>query len=631
MIKPPTIFSHSKFGKRGGDSNGINMKRLQESDSMSENELPHNKSENDRPEPPPRPDTGAFIEPPPLPPKKQFSDIVIRPNSNTSNSSGGSRSVETTRYDYLSGKKLTSSDDTAPPLPLPSRRLGKSDTSFPGPQRPQKKMEDDYLTPITSTDIPTLLPPPQKKDPSKMTRGPRRSDYESSSQIKDTSPNLMESQPPDPAITEMTLTNLLSLGIKDMAKKLNVPESKLSTMTLIELTSYLSKFLENSKQQQTSSTPPVVATFKVNFDQPMQLAQDDTFFAKFDDNFGEDDKFEPDFDKLNNLKPNTPPPSADRYAAFREIIIEQEIVQPSVSPTIQFEEERKSSITGEKQDGRLSTSLDFEKAVEAQINRLSPNMQIGSVEMAPPPPPIAKIDTKITEKIANAKDRYAALRDIILVEDLFEKPSVPLTSSSNSEEKEEDLFESFDESKITHQQQDEINQTDDREQISPEINISAAIGITDAPPDPEMLSSDSNQNNNNNLSTTNMSNRDDIEIDEYMNRAISNLSINSRGNLSPAVSATSKSPTTKMAQSANASTSPMRIQNNGSSKSPCGGIEQSMSSLSVHVNDMSTSPIPIQKTPDPLPPVKQEGSCSDVSPEVVNDKEGIFCSVLVYF
>lgn len=268
----------------------------------------------------------AFVEPPPLPPKKQFSDIVIRPNSNISNSS-----VETTRYDYLSGKKLTQQEDTAPPLPLPSRRLGKSDTSFPGPQRPQKKIEDDYLTPITSTDIPTLLPPPQKKDPSKMTRGPRRPDYESTQHIS-MSPNFMQEtyrKKPEPAITEMTLTHLLSLGIKDMAIKLNVPESKLSTMTLIELTSYLSNFLENSKQHdQTpvksfiSQSPPMAATFKVNFDQGVHSStHDDSFFAKFDDNFGEDDSFEPDFDKLNNLKPVTPPPSADRYVGHGTILL----------------------------------------------------------------------------------------------------------------------------------------------------------------------------------------------------------------------------------------------------------------------------------------------------------------------
>lgn len=49
------------------------MRRLQESDSHSENEIV--------PEPPPRPrpELNVHTEPPPLPPKKQFSDIVIRP------------------------------------------------------------------------------------------------------------------------------------------------------------------------------------------------------------------------------------------------------------------------------------------------------------------------------------------------------------------------------------------------------------------------------------------------------------------------------------------------------------------------------------------------------------------------
>ncbi|XP_063697678.1 protein disabled isoform X2 [Culicoides brevitarsis] len=639
MMKPPTLFSHSKFGKR--DSN---MRRLQESDSMSENELPQMSSSkksdsrdykligSDRPEPPPRPETGSgskFIEPPPLPPKKQFSDIVIRPNSSNSNSS---RSVETTRYDYLSGKKLPQQQqDEAPPLPLPSRRLGKSDTSFPGPERPQKKLDDDYLTPITS--IPQLLPPPQKKDPSKMVRGGRRTDYESTDLFQETPPE----KPSEPPITEMTLTHLLSLGIKDMAVKLNVPESKLSTMTIIELTSYLSKFLETSKQQQQQqdqtpakpfvSPSPPAAAFKVNFDQPIprHQPQDDQFFAKFDDNFGEDDHFEPDFEKLNDLKPVTPPPSADRYAAFREIIIEPEVTPPqmqSMSPQMDNSQEEfysiKSTTTSatekaseKPQDGRLSTSLDFEKAVEAQINRLSPNLQIGSIEPTPPPPVVAKIDTKITEQIANAKDRYAALRDIILVEDLFEKPAInnPPTSSSNSEEKEEDLFESFDESKIANLEQQNPQEEENEQMASPEINISSAIGITDAPIEPQDSQEILSELNSNNLTTTS-NNRDDIEIDEYMNRAISNLSINSRGNLSPAVSG--KSPT--MAQQANASTSPMRLQGT-TSKSP---VSLMSNNLSVHVNDMSTSPIPIQKSPEVVMEAvkeQQEGSLSDVSPQ----------------
>lgn len=52
-------------------SNSKDVRRLQESDSCSENEIV--------PEPPPRPETHLQSEPPPLPPKKQFSEIVIRP------------------------------------------------------------------------------------------------------------------------------------------------------------------------------------------------------------------------------------------------------------------------------------------------------------------------------------------------------------------------------------------------------------------------------------------------------------------------------------------------------------------------------------------------------------------------
>lgn len=556
---------------------------------------------------------------------------------------------------------MTQQDETAPPLPLPSRRLGKSDTNFPGPQRPQKKIGDDYLTPISSSDIPTLLPPPQKKDPSKMTRAPRRQDYEST-QMKNTSPNFLQDtfshKKPDPAISEMTLTHLLSLGIKDMATKLNVPESKLSTMTLIELTSYLSNFIENSKQYDqtpaksfSAPSPPIVATFKVDFDQPIPLStQDDSFFAKFDNNFGEDASFDADFNQMNNVNNAPVQPSADRYAAFREIIIEPEVSsdqnQPSLSPQMDSQDEFfsiKSTGVPEKQDESLSISLDFEKAVEAQINRLSPNLQVGAFEQVAPPI-VKKIDTKITEHIANAKDRYAALRDIILVEDLFDTQAIPPTSSSNSEEK-EDLFESFDDIKIVTptQQHESTSQAGDTDHTSPEIKISSVIGIEDEPQGFQGTNNGSqeilSEFNTNNISTT-TSNRDDIEIDEYMNRAISNISINSRGNLSPAALVTgscSKSPT-KMSQSANASTSPMRLQNNTSSNRSPSIVNQlapSVSSLSVQVNDMSTSPIPTQKSPETVAVTLdktsqkhvKEGSFSDVSPEVMKKKEGKFLSL----
>lgn len=46
------------------------MRRLQECDSFSENET--------APEPPPRTETNLHSEPPPLPPKKQFSDFHVK-------------------------------------------------------------------------------------------------------------------------------------------------------------------------------------------------------------------------------------------------------------------------------------------------------------------------------------------------------------------------------------------------------------------------------------------------------------------------------------------------------------------------------------------------------------------------
>lgn len=235
------------------------MKRLEESDSFSENET--------APEPPPRPDVNSHLEPPPLPPKKQFSDIVIRPRV----ISPQSISRETIRYDYLSATKQNHSShdkqntDDPPSLPMPLRRISRPESTaisnstiqYPGPGRPEKKREDDYLTPILiKNDVPLLHPPPKAK-------GSRNRRPES------TTPNLpagnkvptlsdlendMSDQPTiiTQSIPDITLSQLLTLGIDDLASKLNVPCSKLSTMTIVQLTKYLSDYIERSSQQSVS-------------------------------------------------------------------------------------------------------------------------------------------------------------------------------------------------------------------------------------------------------------------------------------------------------------------------------------------------------------------------------------------
>lgn len=514
----PHLFSQ-KYSKR--DSNSINMRRLQESDSLSENET--------APEPPPRPDSSSHAEPPPLPPKKQFSDIVIRPSPLSINR-------DTTRYDYISqSRRNQHNDQNSPALPLPSRKVTRTDSSFPGPGRPAKRVkdEDEYLTPISSKNDmqPILLPPPQRG--STKNRG-RRHPEPVSAAGSDT--NVKPEKTIDISLPDITLSQLLTLGIDDLAAKLNVPTNKLSTMNIVELTKYLSEFIEKSSQKSVPPPDPPVqktqseALFKVSFDD----SNDQTFVAKFDDNFGDDNNcFVPNFDNFNEKAAVTQTTtSVDRYAVFR--IMDQEL---------------KSQEDDEPQNDNTSSFSDNDSNEEATPASIAP---------------VPRIDTKITLAISQAKDRYAALRDIILVEDLFDKPN-PLVL-----QKQED--DDFDQAENSCMNDDSDNKaTDNENESSPEINISINLdeendALTDLKPSPILGS------------------KDDLEIDEYMNRAISNLSLDSRDHLSPSIS---KSPITKLQ---NASTSPIRLQKQQQLLSQ---ITQKAPSL----NDMSTSPIPIQKSP----------------------------------
>lgn len=610
----PNLFGQ-KFSKR--DSNSINMRRLQESDSLSENET--------APEPPPRPDhTGSHIEPPPLPPKKQFADIVIRPTPRSGGSGitagtlGGSGGSTKERYDYVGSKfeaKNQSTNENAPPLPLPSRKVNRGDGTSPG--RPFKKLneEDDYLQPIPAkSDIPTLLPPPQRKDASK-TRAARKSETDPRNLDEPTPPAHTKSptcRDRESLLPDITLSQLLTLGIDELATKLNVPVSKLSTMTLVELTSYLSEFIENSKTSPSSATSlkedadnndsPV---FKVNFDDH----DDATFVAKFDDNFGEDNTFVANFDSMNMQSvqsSSTLPaqvsagPAIDKYAVFREII-EQEI-GPSQEP--QKPEQEKS--------GSDFASLDFDKEVASEMNRLSPNITGDHfaaspsqshtfADASPVPVPIKKIDTKITEVISQAKDRYAALRDIILVEDLFEKPNPPPKSVAPIARMESSSFEDRD-TEDEHKFETNFDDMPQVESHSPEINISDADINDEFCQQPESqdrslpgLELPESQS----LSFRNTP-KEDLEIDAFMQKAVSNLSLHSAGQQSPAPNqSASGGLTVKSPQFHTSSTSPNRpLQSRSPAAASTMPQNASVENLArTTLNDMSTSPIPAAKSP----------------------------------
>ncbi|XP_055620361.1 protein disabled isoform X2 [Toxorhynchites rutilus septentrionalis] len=619
----PNLFGQ-KFSKR--DSNSINMRRLQESDSLSENET--------APEPPPRPDSGSHIEPPPLPPKKQFADIVIRPSprsgpSATPNSGGSTRE----RYDFIGSKlesKSQSTGDNAPPLPLPSRKVNRADSSSPG--RPFKKLneEDDYLQPITSkSEIPTLLPPPQRKDASK-TRAARKSETDPRNLDEPTPPAHSKSptsRDKESLIPDITLSQLLTLGIDELATKLNVPVSKLSTMTLVELTSYLSEFIENSKtspsvaswnQEAENSDSPV---FKVNFDDQ----NENTFVAKFDDNFGEENSFVANFDHLNQqqahrtVAPPAPPP-VDKYAVFREII-GQEI---GSSPEPHKGDSRETGLN--------LTTLDFDREVASEMNRLSPNITADQFATSPSQSqsfttaspvsvPMTKIDTKITEVISHAKDRYAALRDIILVEDLFEKssPPAPPTSSAPIARMESSSFEDRD-TEDEHKFETNFDDMIQEERQSPEINISDADINRDFPEQEEQQLQPSLQNleipESQNLSGFRSTPKEDLEIDAFMQKAVSNLSLHSTGQLSPAAQS-GPGLTLKSPQLQSTSTSPSHPPQ---SRSPVAARDSSLlqdvscdAAAKATLNDMSTSPIPIVKSPMAKSPTIMKASSSSLT------------------
>uniref|UniRef100_W8ACH3 Protein disabled n=1 Tax=Ceratitis capitata TaxID=7213 RepID=W8ACH3_CERCA len=738
--KMPHLFGQARFSKR--ESNSINMCRLQESDSLSENET--------APEPPPRPDSVLHAEPPPLPPKKQFNDIVIRPRVTSGNAVPPSAAPMTvnSRYEFVNAtaNNLCAANAEVPPIPLPSRRVGRSDGIYPGPGRPRKPghTEDDYLAPISGVssigsgsagDVPPLLPPPTQT--STRTRAQRQQSLSKSQDIYENKMEILQQQHQQqllqqrrqqtltdagaetnitaaPLIPDITLSQLMTLSLDDLAVKLNVPVSKLSTMTLVELTSYLSEFIEKCKPQRGASTliseqtltrhlsplptrrmekpavkpelspiPAQAPVFKVNFDQQA------TFVAKFDDTFGEDfathsteeqgqDAFA-NFEQFNEPPAGPAPilseaglnapivPPADRYAVFREIIDKELQEQQENADLIgeEIAENEHGSVAAADVLGMAVASDDIGAHFEANFDDddflTGPRVTIAAGTQQAQPP---KIDTKITEVVAQAKDRYAALRDIILVENLFDnKPPVALQTSQEfpefsdefNEDQDQDLKHIMD-GRASSSGPDRLGLVDSRG--LPAEPSSSALTVDDDDEDDDgggESSLDSNdkdaevagdeQDKYEKLSTSTQqldgeksekldmndslpersasqpspnllnakqdnkfltvagssglcSSKDDLEIDELMQRAISNLSLDSRERISPANS-TCNMPTV--------------IVTSGNSIA----LPRPNATLSTQAqfNDVSTSPIPLQKSPIPGTVQQQQKSPLSKSPQ----------------
>jgi disabled family protein 2 len=547
LPKPPNLFGQRNVKR---EANGINMRRLQESDSLSENE----------PELPPRiPDS----EPPPLPPKnlKEMSgELQIDRNRyvKVSRDSGS-------RYEYTNKFKSLPSD--SPPIPLPSRKINRKDsttnnaTSLRGSKKADEDNvddENDYLTPSLTHGIdsfPQLPPPPPPQKNTLKMRGPRKSDTDPKNLDAPTPPISAKTNSTAAEISfhsssilpNITLSQLLTLGIDDLAHKLKVPASKLSTMTIVELTTYLSEFIESSKQMRDASTTkapsiltrPSIATpndspvFKVSFD-------DAVFEAKFDDNFGEinqitqdESTFIANFENFNQA-PVSVIPTADRYAVFREII-DQEIQQQQ-----SFEEQHQESIDSNS----LEDTADFDHAFIDEP-------PVGNIltQSSTPIAQTSKVDggNKIIEALSSVKDRYAALRElrnIVLVEDLFDKKNHSKPSISDSNLSDEFHDNTHQDAVFPSAEAADTNSLDNLATYSvswpnDELTSESIENPTVDHDEEQSLEQKELERNKEELSNGRgtplapqafaaTSNKDDLEIDEFMKKAISELSLDQR-------------------------------------------------------------------------------------------------------
>nr|XP_022904079.1 protein disabled isoform X2 [Onthophagus taurus] len=317
------------------------------------------------PEPPPRPVANLTqIKPPPLPPKKAPEFCVKPPPRPPYN--------EDSHYDYMENfetapnslsNSIDYSKDKSPPLPVPQRK-SKFESDFTNPpDRPLKKGfvssddNDDYLTPISLPQV--LLPPPQKAKKQNLTQVTVSSYLESK-------PNLTTTLSGEKNVllgVDITLNQLTSCGLNELAKQLELPATQLSNMTLAQYTSYLQEFLKKKSNVEPESKQEAT-------------------------------NFQADFANFNDFNVKTSE-TYDRYAVFRELL-QEEIKQTKI--------DTEPEEIAEKLSIEVTTPTEQTTQIK-EINEITPTEEIKITNTTVP--------SKQTEAVV---DRYAALREIVDIE-----------------------------------------------------------------------------------------------------------------------------------------------------------------------------------------------------------------------
>ncbi|KAJ0174213.1 hypothetical protein K1T71_010359 [Dendrolimus kikuchii] len=391
-------------------------------------------------------------------------------------------------------------ENASPPPPLPPKKIGDIIVVRPPPRPPH-----DHEEP--SDPGPPLPRPARKKEPlaDRSTKPHLSSAATNSSEDEYLTP----APPPLPTARrfDITLSQLLTCTMEELADRLHVPATTLSSMTLPQLTEYLRSYLaadtERAKDNPVTilhtigtidkvtpatllappstpvpSAPPLPAIppaeFKPQFEDNFTLSEtNDTFVANFDD-----------FDKKAN-------PTYDRYAAFREIQ-EQELKSKSILDPMENAETEPKQDSDEKEeltaidmmrvDKERDTDIELSRSPIKSLDELtldSFNMFRNSVSPKP-----SQIDAKIEDiksvmknlqieksrrsvsprdngnvelKQEDTNDRYAALREITITEpqDEFESipPEVPKERKKSDEKSDgfdnSDFFDCIDNSSLS--------------------------------------------------------------------------------------------------------------------------------------------------------------------------------------
>lgn len=281
-----------------------------------------NLSYEEAPKPPPRP---AHIEPPPLPPKRQPTHVVLRPPPRPPPSCDP-------HYNYINEYDSSPEGSNTPPIPIPARKPRYPDSAAQPafiPSRSTKPSHPDSF----QFPKPSLSP----------THDVGRNVYDVGGAVpktsRDSTPSKSSTPGKSPRLIQKSTASvdLANTSLDQLAASLDMPVEQLARMTVVELAACLAQLqlrqggdLENQAKEdiQTHGMSSGEQSGRRSRASSRDHSRDrfafdeDEMFAKFDAQFPKSPVEPPEFSVSSNQQSTHAvgaPVSEDRYAVFREL------------------------------------------------------------------------------------------------------------------------------------------------------------------------------------------------------------------------------------------------------------------------------------------------------------------------